>query len=172
MEKRFPESAVDTLQALSVLGIRGLSSMSEEDAAKFGNAEIGMLGEKYGQGDEPYIDPTEILQEWAMLKTLVRLQHYPTESLPVLWQIISTHHGDAFPNLVILASMAMVFPVHTADVERGFSAQNKLKTHLRNRLSSHRLNIIAVIKLEGPHWRDFSYDEALAAFQKEKDRRI
>jgi len=71
-----------------------------------------------------------------MLKTLVRSQHYPTESLPVLWNIINTHHRDGFPNLLILASMAVVFPVHTADVERGFSAQNKLKTYLRNRLSS------------------------------------
>jgi len=68
-----------------------------------------------------------------MLKTLVRSQHYPTESLPVLRKIINTHHRDVFPNLLILASMAVVFPVYTADVERGFSAQNKLKTHLRNR---------------------------------------
>ena len=35
------------------------------DAAKFGNAEICMLGEKYGQRDESYIDPTETLQEWS-----------------------------------------------------------------------------------------------------------
>ena len=92
----------------------------------------------------------------------------PSKSLPVLWSIFSTHHGDTFPNLVILATMAMVFPVHTADVERGFSAQNML----RNRLSSQRLNIIATIKLEDPHWREFNYVESLAAFRKVKERRL
>ena len=98
-----------------------------------------------------------------MLKSLVRSQHYPTKSLPVLWSIISTHHRDTFPNLVILASMAMVFPVHTADV---------LKTQLPNRLSSQQLNINATIKLEGPHWRECNYVESLAAFRKMKKRRL
>lgn len=100
---------------------------------------------------------------------IVRLRLFynsPSKSLPVLWSIISTHHGDIFPNLVILASMAMVFPVHTVGVERGFSAQNMLWY----KLSSQRLNIIATIKLEGPHWREFNYVESLAAFWKVKER--
>jgi len=50
IEKRYPESAVDTLHALSVLGLRRLNGMSEEDAGKLGNDEIVMLSEKYGQG--------------------------------------------------------------------------------------------------------------------------
>jgi len=33
-----------------------------------------------------------------------------------------------FSNLIILASLAVVFPVRTTDVERGFLAQNALKT--------------------------------------------
>ena len=60
---------------------------------------------------------------WTLVRSLTTQR-----SLPVLWQIISTHHGEAFPTLVILASMAMasmamVFPVHTADVERVFSTE-------------------------------------------------
>ena len=68
--------------------------------------------------------------------------------------------------------MAMIFLVHTADVEHGFSAQNILKTHLRNRLPSQRLNIIATIKLEGPHCGEFNYVESLAAFGKMKERHL
>ena len=88
--------------------------MSEEDVGKLGNDEIAMLSQRYGQGGEPYIEASKTRQEWAMLKTLVRSQHYPTESLPVLWNIINTHHRDVFSNLLILASMAVVFPVHIA----------------------------------------------------------
>jgi len=56
LEKHYPESALDTIQALSVLGLRRLNGMSEEDAGKLGNDEITVLSQKYGQGDEPYIE--------------------------------------------------------------------------------------------------------------------
>jgi len=56
IQKRYPESAVETLQALSVLGLSGLNGMSEEDAGKLGNDEIAMLSQKCGQGDELYIE--------------------------------------------------------------------------------------------------------------------
>ncbi len=71
-----------------------------------------------------------------------------------------------------LARIATVFPVHTADVERGFSTQNALKTQLRNRLSSERLNTLALIKLEGSHWREFNYNQALVQFRSVKERRF
>ena len=96
IEKCYPESAVETLQALSVLGLRRLNGMSEEDVGKLGKDEIAMLSQKNRQRDEPYIEASETHQELAMLKTLVRSQHYPTESLPVLWNIINTHHRICF----------------------------------------------------------------------------
>lgn len=171
LERRFPQTAIDSLKALSVLGLHGIKYIKEEDIAEFGNVEIEFLVEKYGGGNCPYIDKEATLQEWAMVKTLISTQHYPTESTSILWNIIQTHHADMFPNLLALASIAAVFPVHTADVERGFSAQNSLKTKLRNRLSSERLNIIATIKLEGPHWKEFNYISGLKEFRSVKERR-
>ena len=116
-----------------------------------------------------------MLRQLNLFGNIVQLRLFynsPSKTLPVLWSIISTHHGDTFPNLVILASMAVVFPVHTVDVERGFSAQNMLKTQLWNRLSSQGLNIIATIKIEGPHWPELNYVESLAAFRKVKERHL
>ena len=49
---------------------------------------------------------------------------------------MNENHSDSFPNLKILASIALVVPLHTADVERGFSAQNLVKTNLRDKLTS------------------------------------
>ncbi|KAK2151380.1 hypothetical protein LSH36_365g03021 [Paralvinella palmiformis] len=49
--------------------------MSEEDVGKLGNDEIVVLSQRYGQGDEPYIEASETHQAWAMLKIMVRSQH-------------------------------------------------------------------------------------------------
>ena len=45
---------------------------------------------------------------------------------------INKYYSSEFPNWVKLAQIA---PVHTADCERGFSAQNIVKTAHRKRLS-------------------------------------
>ena len=171
LEKRFPQESMDVLQSLSMLGLSGIHHMTEEEAASLGVPEIEALAKKYGSGERPYIDGPSTLMEWSILKTTVRNQHYPTDSLQTIWQVVKNHHPDSFPNLLLLASIASVFPVHTADVERGFSVQNALKTHMRNRLSSARLNTLAIIKLEGAHWREFAYMKALRKFRSVKDRR-
>ena len=171
MGKRFPQESMDVLQSLSVLGLSGIHHMTDEEAATLGVAEIEALTKKYGTGERPYIDGPSTLMEWSILKTTVRTQHYPTDSMTIIWQIVKSHHADTFPNMLLLASIASVFPVHTADVERGFSVQNALKTHRRNRLSSARLNVLATIKLEGAHWREFAYMKALRKFRDVKDRR-
>ncbi len=123
----------------------------------------------------PAPEPKQRLQargrEWShSIWCLVPMQVHLTVFAD-FWAIIKAHHSDTFPNLITLASIALVFPVHTADVERGFSTQNSLKTHLRNRLSSERLNTIALLKLEGPHWQNFDYRKALVKFRANRDRR-
>ena len=102
------------------------------------------------EGERPYKDDTSTLIEWSLsgpstliewsiLKTILRYQHYPSNSLQTIWQIIRHHHADIFPNLMLLASIASVFPVHTEDVKRGFSVQNALKTHWRKRSSGGKV---------------------------------
>ena len=43
---------------------------------------------------------------------------------------------SVFPNICNLAAIAQLIPASTADCERGFSALNRIKTPLRNRLSN------------------------------------
>ena len=56
----------------------------------------------------------------------------------------------AFPNLVILASLAIILPVTTATVERSFSDMKLIKTRLRNRLGEESLDQTMRICIEGP----------------------
>ena len=56
----------------------------------------------------------------------------------------------AFPNLITLASLAVILPVTTATVERSFSDTKFIKTRLRNRLGEDNLGQTMCICIEGP----------------------
>lgn len=66
-------------------------------------------------------------------------EKYPRDNYFELWQNVRQHHAETFPNRLKLVSIAMVMPYQTADCERGFSAQNRTKTSLRNRLEETTL---------------------------------
>ena len=84
-----------------------------------------------------------------MLKQLVRQQQYPVETLVGTWKIIAEHHRESFPNLILLATLAIIHPVHTADCERAFSSQNVITTSLRNRINSRHCNAQMKIMIMG-----------------------
>ena len=96
-----------------------------------------------------------------MLKELLVETPYPTENLETLWKGIATCQRETYPNLIKLAKIALVYPVHTADSERGFSAQDAVKLSPRNRLSSISVETLLIIKLEGPDLKDFNFGDAL-----------
>jgi len=62
--------------------------------------------------------------------------------------------------------------VHTADCERGVSAQNIVKTAHRNRLSPSTVDDMLTIKLEGGDSKDFDFQAALKHWRDAKTRRI
>lgn len=102
-----------------------------------------------------------VKQKWKILKQLVIEQKYCYSSMSELWQIIINFHKDPSPNLITLAQIAFVMPVHTADGASGFSSQNLVKTALRNRMSSQWLQILNTIKLNGPPLDKFDFRSAL-----------
>ena len=168
LEKRFPQESTNLVNAFSVLALRGVNF--DNNLNEWGNEKLDTLITFYGNAE--YVDAQATKAEWSTLKRLVIDQRYPTGHLDTLWPIIHQHHKDMFPNLVKLASIAMVLPVHTADVERGFSAQNMVKTHLRNRIKAETLQNLLVIKIEGPPMAEFDFQSALSIFNKKKDRRL
>ena len=67
-----------------------------------------------------------------------------------------------FPELLKLAVLCLVTPLSTATCERGFTTQNRIKTKLRNRLQSKRLDILLRISEEGPNISDFNFEQSVA----------
>ena len=114
--------------------------MTSEELSNYGNVQLLKLLNHFGQERSSergvifpaVVNPTQAKVEWSLLKDVVKEQHYPTEKLSTLWSCIVKFHADTFPNLLKLAQLALILPLQTADVERGFSAQNLTKTAHRN----------------------------------------
>lgn len=69
-----------------------------------------------------------------------------------------------FPDFATLAQLLTVSPVASVPCERGFSAQNFLKTSLRSCLSEGVLDSLMRVRLEGPVLRDFNTKRAAMHF--------
>ncbi|XP_060568155.1 zinc finger protein 862-like [Ruditapes philippinarum] len=176
IERRFPAEATDIISNMAVLCPRGLSLLSLEDRKEYGASQMQTLVSYYGTcnsdtGVEPFIDGTEALLEWEKCKDLIVQQRYPCHTLQSIWKLLSVQHPGAFPNLVKLAMVAVLAPLQTATVERGFSVQNNIKGSGRNRLSSDRLNVLMRISL-GPNIENFEFAKAVNKWKESKERRL
>ena len=140
---RFPQESQDLADAFAILSLRGVSFMTAEDLSNYGNNKLLKLLNHYGSDKAnvvsgrvipAVVDPMKTKMEWSLLKDVVKEQQYPTGKLSMLWSCIFKFHPDTFPNLLKLVQLALTLPLQTADVERGFSAQNLIKTAHRYRM--------------------------------------
>ena len=54
----------------------------------------------------------------------------------------------------------------------GFSAQNQVKTALRNRISSERVDDLLIVKIEGEDLKNFDFLAALQHWRSTKQRKL
>ena len=180
IQSRFPTDSCDVVGAFDVLGMRPLSFLSADDLAQYGNSEIDILIEHFGTDKttksgaivKAIIDSSKIKPEWSLLKKVVLEQKYPRANTMELWQIISSFYSDTFPNLLKLAQIAILLPLQTADVERGFSCQNLVHNSQRNRLDADTLNKLMTVDLVGPPIDQFQFENAVAHWKSVKRRNI
>ena len=170
LDTRFPDDVQSLVSAFSVLGVRGLRFVSQDDLQSYGTEKIMTLFEQYKASDYIAHESGILRQEWSCLKKLIIEQQYGYSKMGELWQIISDFHSDTFPNLLKLANIGLALTVHTSDVERGFSAQNLVKTNMRNRISSQKVEQVITVKLNGPELSEFDYSRALKKFREMKKR--
>ena len=74
------------------------------------------------------------------------------------------HHRDNLPNLILLATLAIINPAHTADCERAFSSQNVITTSLRNRINSVYCNEQMKIIIMGAPLTEFNFSVATKSY--------
>ncbi len=144
--------------------MRPISFLSETELEKWGCEQLECLIGHFGypqthkwtdQGNEeettskPLIEPEATRIEWKQLKPRVLAQMYPRDNTVNLWSLVNEFHKEEFPNILKLAKLSLVCPVHTAGCERGFSAQNSVLTPLRNRLTCETQDKLLRVKIEG-----------------------
>lgn len=155
----------------------------DDDFSTYGLHEFGELAAHYGHthepdaiegGSQPPIDSKEIEVEWSLLKQQLVFHNsqYKDMNIQEFWKVIKLKHSHVYPQLLKLASICLCLPLSTAACERGFSTQNRIKTKLRNRLTSKRLDVLMRISMEGPPIHDFDFSKALNIWKVKKQRRI
>ena len=135
IEKKFPAVATDLASNMALLGLRGLSLMSDDDRNRFGQSQLKAFIQHYAgnSDDQPaFIEPEETLTEWEKCKDVVLQQKYPWHTIQSTWKLVIVNHPDSFSNLSKLAMIAVLASLQTATVEGGFSIQNDIKVSSRS----------------------------------------
>ena len=91
------------------------------------------------------------------------------KSFRELCEILIKDESDVFPDFVF-AELALVVPLNSASCERGFSAQNKIKSKSRNRLRDEQVDRLMKITINGPHYAQYDYTAAKNNFRAMQDR--
>ena len=105
-------------------------------------------------------------QDFLAYKHFVGLHR--NKSFPEFCEILIKDQSDVFPDFVF-AELALVVP-NCASCERGFSAQNKIKSKSRNSLRDEQVDRLMKITINGPHYAEYDYTAAKNNFRAMKDR--
>ena len=157
---RFPDAAL--IEAFSVFDPAKIPlNFSVQDAASHGVDALTRLTEYYGPHN--VVDSEAAKSELRTFICIVainqELRQLATHQIMSLLQK-KEELQDMLPNLSRLAAIGLLLPMPTVDCEREFSTLKRIKTDLRNRLSSMTLQNLMMISVEGPEPSDFPYDRA------------
>ena len=127
----------------------------------------------YAASENPVVSEDDLRTEWEMFRVLMR-QTNPKHTLHEMQQLLVKNSTlkSLYPNLITLASIALILPVSTADCVRAFSTMKRVKIEFRNRLSTKTLNQLLQIRIEGPQLEEFQFDKVVDVRGKMKNRRI
>ena len=172
LKDRLPE--VEELEAFSIFDPSKLPEESaEESFAAYGKDKIELLSSRYGNGDKADICKEGLYSEWVTLKPLLSQGYREVTCKDFLILISSDSTLTAmFPNFAVLASIALVIPVSTAECERCFSSMKRIKTILRNRMETETLDQLMRIANEGPEPEHFNFNKAADLWGSLRQRRI
>ena len=171
LQNRFPERETDLLNAMVIFDMQQLPT-SPSELANSGTAELETLLQHYGEernGTAPFVESDACRGEWMLMKQLVS-KNYPSMQIHPLWELLYTKYRETFPNLFKLVSAAFAIPVTSADCERGFSTQNRIKRAHRSSLGAKQLDVLMRISIQGPPIEQFDFGKALSIWRKSNHR--
>ena len=146
LNKRFPQDELNLLECFDKVFNPRRYPENQANLNEYGNDQLSTLCEHYAE----LLDVDRCKGQFLQFKHLVVSHKADYGDFENFIQLLLTGYSDNYPDLVLLASVALVIPVSSAPCERGFSHQNGLKSKLRNRLIPERLDRLLMIRLNGP----------------------
>ena len=139
---------------------------------KYGNAEIKKLATHYHEllasleidgNKDPALETvvTMVVADWMRLKNdivmgNVGIEKVRHEPYAVFWAFMSRHYRTRYPWFLFVVAIIRLVPAGSAECERVFSAMNRLKTDMRNRMSNERLDDLLAVNRLAPELNDIS----------------
>ncbi|KAK5853452.1 hypothetical protein PBY51_014602 [Eleginops maclovinus] len=152
LELRFQQLGI--LGAFSSLGPQG--PQADESRAI---SDLQLLAKQF-----PPISEMALLQEWQSYKVLITTGILKDKSQLEIMTAMASGYDELhllYPNLSLLSAIALTIPVSSVNCERDFSAMNRIKTDLRNRLQGNSLTACMKMSINGPQVKDLQYSRAL-----------
>ena len=165
LRSRFPD--VELYKAAMIFDPSNLPS-SDDEFCTYGEKEVELLCTTYSD----FVDYAKCALEWDTLKQMIK-SSYQTCKFDEFILKLATEESlyVLYPAMSSLAEIIAVFPASTAEVERGFSYQNAIKSKSRNRLSTTHLDQLLRLRLNSPETHDFPLRMAYKKWSELKQRR-
>ncbi|XP_067668254.1 zinc finger protein 862-like [Haliotis asinina] len=147
---------------------------SKRELVHFGNHEIDVLCDWFRV---PLVSAgcnVEALQtEWRQMKVFVA-NTFKDKSYSDLWQILLSKdpYKTDFCNILHIVRIMLTLPISSAECERAFSAQKRIKSDVRSCLSVQRLSDLILISSEGPDLAEFNPEKSVNKWMSNGKRRI
>ena len=178
LDRRFPQDQVDLLRYFDVVVLpKKVTNVDAHEVGGFGNHEFSFILEHFEQNLPGCLDTERAKVDYpcykAYFRTMVQLATTGRVfSFSAFTKDTTTLYAEEFPDFCTLLEFLIVIPMTSATCERGFSAQNRIKTAKGNRLNEDRLKTILKVSINGPHWAEFDYTNAAENFRELKRRRF
>ena len=88
--------------------------------------------------------------EFRQLKKLVRSKYYHMELPTSMWNKIFQQHNDSYPNILLVMEIILCLSCSSSNVERGFSAINRILTSSRVLLGKKHIDDLMMIRINLP----------------------
>ncbi|XP_070551357.1 uncharacterized protein [Ptychodera flava] len=142
LQHRFPDTAFVNNFDIFVPAL-----FPEERSVLYGVDQIEELYRRY-RTLLPAEDLETISDEWDDLKYCLKESYLNCSQEEFCLDLtVDPVKRQQYPNMAILAEMCLVMAASSAEVERGFSQTNLIKTKQRNRLSAQHLDMLLRVKL-------------------------
>ena len=139
------------LKAAMIFDPSNIPSSSDEFRT-YGDKEKEVLCTTYSN----LVDYAKCVLEWDTLKESIKSSYRACKFHEFIVKLVTDESLYVqYPSMSLLAKIAAVFPASTAEVEKGSSYQNAIKSKSRNRLSSIHLDQLLRLQLNSSEKHDF-----------------